>query len=416
MIQQCWKTSRALIVAVFNLNGELVLSNKGMDELLESLGRDRWPVEYLINPDFATLSNLTASERPCFGGVMTIGNGRDKNHSIMARVFRNEGYNLMTGEYEALHADQLNRQMASLNQELNIIQRELIKERKTLQSTLDELKSAQAMLIHSAKMNAPGQLVAGIAHGINNPLSYISGNFGALRDYFSELTGAYDALETLALDELRDNDSAKARIRELCTECDLDSMRDDLPGLEKGANEGLKRISAIVTNLRTFSRLDESSFKEVNMHENLKAIVSLMTHELEKRDIAMSMEADEMPDFECSPSELNQAFLNITLNAVQAVEHDGKITLRVKNSDENIVIEVEDTGSGIAEEIKDRIFNPFFTTKPVGQGMGIGLSIAHGIVRDMHHGTIQFKSEENAGTVFIITLPRKGPATHADER
>ena len=277
----------------------------------------------------------------------------------------------------------------------------LRRERAALERTLAELRQTQAMLIHAEKMNALGQMVAGVAHEINNPVSFVNSNLHSLSRTFEEVFGAYDRLEGLILSGAVD----PAEVRAIRSEAELNTLHEDTADSIRASIDGLKRVRTIVEGLRTFSRLDEAELKFASLKENLESTLLIAKLELLGR-VKVVLEVDNLPEIRCYPAELNQVFMNIIVNAAQAIEGRGILTIRGRDEDHQIVLEFSDTGKGIPAEILDHIFEPFFTTKPVGSGTGLGLSIAYKIITDRHKGTIHVESTPGSGSTFTITLPK----------
>lgn len=278
--------------------------------------------------------------------------------------------------------------------------------RKTieLERALTELRETQVLLVHSEKMNALGQMVAGVAHEINNPISFVNSNLHSFKQSVGELSGAYDALEGLILEagSAAEQDAAR-HIRE---QAELDFLLSDVDDLLTASFEGLARVRKIVEALRTFSRLDEADLKVANLGENLRSTLLMARGELQGK-VEVQLDVDDLPDIKCYPAELNQVFLNIIINAAQAIEGKGLLTITGRELADSLELRFTDTGAGIPPDVVDKIFNPFFTTKAVGTGTGLGLSIAHKIITDRHHGSIRVESTPGAGATFIITLPKE---------
>jgi two-component system NtrC family sensor kinase len=257
----------------------------------------------------------------------------------------------------------------------------LVQANHDLQEANRKLKETQAQLIQNEKMASLGQLVAGIAHEINNPLAFVVNNLFIVESGLDSLGPETErCLSEPSLLKLR-----KARTR-------LGEMK-----------EGLDRVKELVLDLRTFSRLDEGEFKTVDMVETIDAVLLLMKHKLDGRIL---VEKHYVPErmLCCSAGRLHQVLMNLIANAVDAIAGDGKIVISTSQTSEDFLISVRDNGSGIPEEIRSRIFDPFFTTKPVGQGTGLGLAISYGIIQD-HGGSIEVQSEAGAGTEFIVRIP-----------
>ncbi len=266
------------------------------------------------------------------------------------------------------------------------------------------LRETQAALCQSEKLASVGQLAAGVAHEINNPLAYVTNNLAVLRQ---------DVPAALAvLDKYREGRDALARVEpalaaeaaRLEEEADFGYLRENLERLVVKSLEGLQRVRDIVKNLRDFARLDEAELKEADLNAGLTSTVEMIGHEVKKKAIQLRADYGPLPPMACQPGKLNQVFLNLLVNAVQACAHGGTVAVRTKVVSGQAFIEVEDNGSGIKPEHLSHLFEPFFTTKPVGEGTGLGLSLSYGIVRD-HGGTIEVESTLGRGTLFRVRLP-----------
>ena len=270
-----------------------------------------------------------------------------------------------------------------------------------LTSTLAELKEAQSQLIQTEKMSSLGQMVAGIAHEINNPVNFIQGNITPLKDYIQDLR---DLLATYQ----REYPEPTAEILAKQEEIDLEFVLEDSSKLLQSMKIGTQRVQDIVVSLRNYSRLDEATIKDVDIHEGLESTLLILNHRLKHR-VDVIKEYGALPLVRCSPAQLNQVFTNIIANALDAMfEHDSDpkqltIATRVFASDQ-VQVSIRDTGPGMTPEVKAKIFNPFFTTKAVGKGTGLGLGICFKIV-EHHRGHIEVNSQVGEGTEFLITLP-----------
>ena len=271
-----------------------------------------------------------------------------------------------------------------------------------------ELKQAQAQLIQVEKMSSLGQMVAGICHEINNPVSFIYGNLEYAESYAEELLrliSFYQKYYPQPLAEMQDE----------LDKADLDFIQEDFPKIIDSMKHGAERIRQLVLSLRNFSRLDESDLKAADLHEGLDSTLVILHNRLMTKNVEVKKLYDELPLIECYPALLNQVFMNILVNAIDAMEeHREKkiITILTKlekedNGREEVKVRISDRGMGIAAEIKDKIFDPFFTTKPVGTGTGLGLSICYQIV-EKHGGKISVSSQVGVGSEFEIVLPVKG--------
>jgi signal transduction histidine kinase len=273
----------------------------------------------------------------------------------------------------------------------------------------EELKKTEGQLVQSEKMASLGQMVAGIAHEINNPIAFVTNNLAVLH---RDVLAAMNVLEhyregrTVLAGAAPDLAAALDRLEE---EMDLPYLQANLPRLFEKSLAGLKRVRDIVTNLRDFARLDEAEFKEVDLNAALASTVEILRHEIKTKEIQLQIPNQELPPILCHPGKINQVFLNLLLNAFQACERGGMVEVRTRlEPGEAVVVEVADNGCGIKPEHLPHLFEPFFTTKPVGQGTGLGLSVSYGIIRD-HGGAITAESTPGQGSTFRIRLPLQPP-------
>jgi signal transduction histidine kinase len=273
----------------------------------------------------------------------------------------------------------------------------------------DELKKTQSHLVQSEKLASLGQMVAGVAHEINNPLAFVSNNVAVLqRDVgaIRELLDLYHEAEaTIAIQP-----ELLKRIQDFCERLDLGYTLPNLQDLLSSSRDGLKRIQQIVMDLRDFARLDESDLSEVDINAGIESTVNIIRNRATERKVKIETAPAPLPPLSCYPAKINQVVLNLLANAIDASKPGDAVTIRTAVTDGHVTIEVIDVGCGIAPTIRDRIFDPFFTTKPPGQGTGLGLSISYGIVQD-HGGTIKVDSEVGRGSRFIVSLPRRPAST-----
>ncbi|WP_166482579.1 ATP-binding protein [Scytonema sp. UIC 10036] len=283
-----------------------------------------------------------------------------------------------------------------------------------LQKALLQLQQTQAHLIQTEKMSSLGQLVAGIAHEINNPVNFIYGNLNHIKQDVQQL------LELIELYQTADV-TPTPKLQAYLENIDLDFITEDLPKMIASMKMGSERIRQIVLSLRNFSRLEEAEMKSVNIHEGIESSLLILQHRLKEKspkiEIEIIKEYGNLPKVECYPGQLNQVFMNLLNNAIDAIEtllvmlpssinNQGKIAIETEIYDsKNISVKIKDNGVGMNEEVKKRIFDPFFTTKPVGKGTGLGLSISYQIITEKHRGTIECLSEQGKGTEFWIKLP-----------
>jgi len=281
---------------------------------------------------------------------------------------------------------------------------QVIEKQQALEVTLTELRETQAMLVHAEKMNALGQMVAGVAHEINNPVAFVNSNIHALKQMVTKMMTAYTDLEQLAL--VAGTPETKTAIATLHKEADIDFLREDLNDLVDTSLGGLGRVRKIVDGLRNFSRLDEAEYKLADLREGIESSL-LIAHAAIKNRVTVELDLPDLLLLKCRPAELNQVFLNLILNAAYAIEDKGTITITGRDTEDAILLTFRDTGAGMAAATMQQIFNPFFTTKPVGVGTGLGLAIAYKIITAGHGGTIEVASEPGQGTTFTIRLPKE---------
>ena len=279
---------------------------------------------------------------------------------------------------------------------------ELEQEKTTQKELIHKLEDAQGQLLQSEKMASVGQLAAGVAHEINNPIAFINSNLGTLKKQAVELLGLIDAYERLEPAGASDA-AALDTVRAIKQSIDLDFLREDIVNLIDESLEGARRVKAIVDNLKDFSRVDTAEWHWANLEQGLESTLSIVWNEL-KYKCEVVREYAGIPEVECIASQINQVFMNIIVNAGQAIAEHGTIHLRTGRGEKTVWVEIEDSGEGIRAEHLARIFEPFFTTKPVGKGTGLGLSLAYGIVQ-RHGGLLEVQSEVGRGTRFRMTLP-----------
>lgn len=274
-----------------------------------------------------------------------------------------------------------------------------------LEIALQELQQTQTQLIQSEKMSSLGQMVAGVAHEINNPVSFIYGNIQPANDYIKDL------LKLLELYQVHYPFPAP-QIQMEAEAIDLEFLVEDLPKLLNSMKVGATRIKDIVQSLRIFSRLDEADMKVVNIHEGIDSTIMILEHRLKAKPhfsgISLLKNYHKIPLVECYPGQLNQVFMNILANAIDALETQPEprnITITTQVKHQLIIINIADNGAGMSQDIKSKIFDPFFTTKSVGKGTGLGLSISHSIIVEKHNGKLKCNSQLGQGTEFIIEIP-----------
>lgn len=313
---------------------------------------------------------------------------------------------------EALRVSQENERLIreqniELEQKVNERTLELQESNHTLEVTLNDLKEAQSQLVDSEKMASLGQLTAGIAHEINNPINFVTSNIKPLELDINDLNEVITKYEKL--DFTQDLDPQIASINAFKKQIDLGYVREEIKSLISGIGEGARRTAEIIRSLKNFSRLDENDTKPVDLNEGLDSTLVLIKNNFPPY-LEVIKDYEQLPEVECLPGKINQVFMNLITNGLQAIKskasHDEKeyITIKTWRENEVVKVSIKDSGTGMPEEVKQKIFEPFFTTKDVGEGTGLGLSIVFRIIEN-HHGNIDVITKLNQGTEFIITLP-----------
>ncbi|MEC5159287.1 two-component system, NtrC family, sensor kinase [Janthinobacterium sp. CG_23.3] len=275
------------------------------------------------------------------------------------------------------------------------------------QLLIAKLQQAHDQLLQSEKMASIGQLAAGIAHEINNPIGFVNSNMGAVQGYFDTLFKAIDACGE-AIAQGPDQRQIAARFGQLKQAAEFDYLKDDFAELMKESLEGLKRVKDIVQALKDFSHVGESNWLAADLHRGLDSTLNIVNNEI-KYKAEVVKQYGQLPLVKCLASQLNQVFMNLLVNAAHAIKEFGVITIRTGCSGADWVwVEISDTGQGIPADIMKRIFEPFFTTKAVGSGTGLGLSLSYGIV-NKHGGRIEVRSEPGQGCCFTVHLPVNPP-------
>ena len=410
----------AVAAATLDESGRLIEANAGFLRLVGPGGfqSDALVARFFIQPDFAALVATPAGANgEIHSGLLTMADHRGRTRSLLARVWRVGARLRVLAEYDVaelerlyetvleLNADYANAQLEVVRTNLKLQQREARLEQMLAQLTAahSELKRAQDQLLQSAKLASIGQLAAGMAHEINNPIGFVNGNVGALKCYVDDLLAvisAYDAAEAASgpLAKLFAPVSAmKARV-------DLPHLKEDVVSLFSESREGLDRVKRIVQALRDFSCADGAdAWKDEDIREGIDSALAIAGNEIHA-NCDVHKDYGELPVVACVLSQINQVFLNLLLNASQATKDRGVVTIRTGRQRDEVWVEIADTGEGIPPGNLALIFDPFFTTRPVGKGTGLGLAVAYGIV-ERHRGRIEVKSEVGKGSAFRVWLP-----------
>lgn len=304
----------------------------------------------------------------------------------------------------------LEKQVRDRTRELEIAVREngrinhaLQREKDEQRVLIEKLEQAHNQVLQSEKLASIGQLAAGVAHEINNPIGFVNSNLVTLDGYVNRLFGLIDSVASCLRPVLTDHPELKGRFDKLCREADLEFLRQDVRSLVQESLDGTARVRRIVQDLRDFSRTGSSHLEDADLHAGLESTLNVVWNEI-KFKAKVVRDYGEIPPVECRPSQINQVFLNLLVNAAQAIAETGEIRVSTGLQGEQVWIAFSDTGCGIPPEIQARIFDPFFTTKPVGRGTGLGLSVSYGIVKK-HGGRIDLESCVGRGTTFTVWLP-----------
>ena len=281
-------------------------------------------------------------------------------------------------------------------------QKKLIEDKNTeLNKLLVDLREAQQQLVMAEKMASLGQLTAGVAHEINNPINFVSANIKPLKEDLADIVECINRYESV----IRENklEELFSGVQQFKNKTDIAFSMKEIQDLLRGIEEGANRTSEIVKGLRNFSRLDQNVVKKANLNEGIESTLTLL-HTVYKDRIEIIKDYGDIPEVECLPGQINQVLMNILSNAIQAIAEKGEIFIKTREEKSAVKISIRDTGGGMSDETKQKIFDPFFTTKEVGKGTGLGLSISYGII-EKHQGKIEVNSVQGKGTEFIITLP-----------
>ncbi len=308
-------------------------------------------------------------------------------------------------EFKPLQDNIVITELSELFKKFNVMTNTVYRREQSLKQSCDKLSKvneelilSESQLIHSEKMASIGVLAAGVAHEINNPLGFVKSNLDILDEYLTDIKKYHQEVnQQLSIETSQEWQEALAK------KYDIEFIFEDIPSLLKVSIGGIEKITDIVQSLKAFVRIEESTKSETDINEGLKITLNMVNNEL-KYNCKVHVNLESLPIIYAFPSKLNQVFMNLLINAGQSITNNGDIFVRTFIKDSEIVIEVEDNGNGIAENVLPHIFTPFFTSKPVGEGTGLGLSISHGIIKQ-HDGRIEVTSEEGKGSCFSVYIP-----------
>ena len=295
------------------------------------------------------------------------------------------------------------------------IEKQLRRSRSELQLTIKQLQKTQAQIIQSEKMASIGQLAAGVAHEINNPVAFVNSNLNTMTQYQAQLADLLKKSMTI-ITTLRNGGKAEplpdtlaaavAEVEDLAEEIDLEFLCEDFPQLIEESLEGAVRIRQIVSDLKDFAHPGEQERVATDINQGLDTTINIVWNEI-KYKATLVRDYGDIPRVICYPQQLNQVFMNLLVNAAQALEKDGEIVVKTRHADDHVIVQISDNGCGIPEDIQSKIFDPFFTTKEIGTGTGLGLNMAYNIIKK-HNGRIEVDSSVGSGTTFTILLPETG--------
>lgn len=351
-----------------------------------------------------TAAPLLNEQNVVTGAIQTLEDITEQKEAEKALRLAHSDLEILVGQRTAQLAE-VNDRLEQDIREREMIGSELMRRNSELTILNSQLLKAQALVVQSEKLASIGQLAAGVAHEINNPIGYIFSNFTSLEKYIGQL---FEMIKTFEDSEPHIGSlEALSAIGKIKEKIELDYLKDDIPELMAQSKEGIARVRKIVQDLKDFSRIDsDQEWQWSNLHSGMDSTLNIVNNEIKyKADLVKDYGA--IPEVECLPTQINQVIMNLVINAAHAIGPErGKITIRTRQKNDDVCIYVEDNGSGMTKDIASKIFDPFFTTKPIGKGTGLGLSLSYGIIKK-HNGNIEVQSESGLGTCFCITLPIK---------
>ena len=384
--------SKSVICFTLDSEGNVMSCNEAYKRILGY--NEKNIADKLLNPLFQSL-NIKSKDTLIFSGVITL-KKEHLNSSFISKIYMSSGELFFLCEYDGLEVETLFKEMSFNTLSINNMNRELIKKEIMLKNSISKQKETQAMLSQSEKMSALGQLVAGIVHEINNPMSYIMTNVEMIGQYFGSIKGFFDDYKKEKM----------VNVPNLKEKYNMDYILQDFSALQKETLAGGEKIKKIVSDLRDYSRVDALEKCVYNISKCIMSSIKIVKTEIKRNSINLELNLSQTPDIECFPEQLGQVFLNLIMNSIQATGDKGNIIINLYEKGEFIIVEIEDDGTGILDKDKSRIFEPFFTTKPKGIGVGLGLNLSYRIIKDMHKGEISFSSIAGKGTKFTISIPK----------
>ena len=408
VLQSLLLRSSMVAYARFGPDGSLKQANPRFLQLIGGESADRYLSSLVVEGQRGEITELLRERQPSdVPRKLHFAAGLRTPITLGVSWEWDEGDLIMLGEASVEDLESAQATLVKLNSRVSELARENAKKSAALEKALADLQQAQAMLVHREKMAALGQMTAGVAHELNNPLAYVKNNQYLLNRGFEDLLGLVNLFGE-SLDSLEQNQpdlfgSVVGKIQSI----DLPHLSESIPRLLRSLRDGVDRAADLVGRLRTFSRLDEAEVKTVDLNESVRSVVEFAGFNMKENDTEFVAEYGELPPVTLAAGQMNQAILNILTNAVQAAGRSGRVALRTETIGDEVIVTISDDGPGLAEGVAERIFEPFFTTKPVGQGTGLGLSIAYAVVAE-GGGTIQVESVPGQGASFAVHLPVEG--------
>jgi signal transduction histidine kinase/heme-degrading monooxygenase HmoA len=408
-LTQYLSDARAVHFLVSDSGGTIRTCNKAVASQLkvpvdQVIGQTVW--QFLTDTDAASLRERveSAQRNPQEKFLLNFVDVTQSPYTLECRLDVQPDYFVLIGEPPQKQDEMLQEELLLLNNELAVLTRENARKSRALEKALAELKEAQALLVHQEKMAALGQMTAGVAHEINNPIAFILNNHTTLHRDFEDLLSLINLVGDSLAELSVTNTTIADQIMEKAEEIELTYLAESVPRKIANNLEGLERVKDIVLDLRDFSRLDEGNFKPCDLATDIEATLRFLSPLTQEYGVTLETNFAPLPALICSPGPLNQAISNVVTNAIQASKAGQTVNISTLQEGKNCVITVTDHGVGIAPEHLPRVFDPFFTTKAVGAGTGLGLNIAYQVI-DAHHGQIEINSQPGQGTTVRIEIP-----------